>query len=71
MPNDQKSRPEERPAEKHTGQGDKPGAGAQRTDMDHTPGDGTLQGATPAGLTADELRKRAEDTDRTSEPGTG
>jgi len=45
--------------------------GDERQDTTRTPGDGTLQGATPAGLTSDELRQRAEDDDSSSEPGTG
>jgi len=60
-----------KPARQHTGQAENPGAGADRLDMNRTPGDGTLQGATPAGLSAEELRRRAEDSDRSAEPGTG
>lgn len=40
-------------------------------DRSKTPGDGTLQDATPAGLSSDELRKRAEDTEGSAQPGTG
>lgn len=47
---------------------DKPGE--EKLDKTRTPGDGTLDGSTPAGLTSDELRRRAED-DQSSEPGTG
>ncbi|MBP2308938.1 hypothetical protein J2849_005364 [Azospirillum melinis] len=39
--------------------------------MTKTPGDGTLQDATPAGLSSKELRERAEDTDGSTQPGTG
>lgn len=38
---------------------------------ERTPGDGTLDGTTPAGQTVDQLRRRAEDTDHRGEPGTG
>ncbi|WP_207462070.1 hypothetical protein [Azospirillum sp. SYSU D00513] len=38
-------------------------------DPARTPGDGSLDGAVPAGLSSEELRKRA-DTDESSEPGT-
>ncbi|CAO3458649.1 hypothetical protein [Azospirillum largimobile] len=39
--------------------------------MTKTPGDGTLQDATPAGMSSKELRERAEDTDGSTQPGTG
>lgn len=45
--------------------------GDERLDMERTPGDGSLQGSTPAGLTVEELRKRAEEEDGSSQPGTG
>ncbi len=45
--------------------------GDERLDMERTPGDGSLQGSTPAGLTVKELRERAEDDDQSSQPGTG
>jgi hypothetical protein len=50
---------------------DKPLPGDDKLDMDRTPGDGSLQGSTPAGLTVKELRERAEDADDLSQPGTG
>ncbi|WP_448191650.1 hypothetical protein [Azospirillum sp. sgz301742] len=56
----------EMPPEKPAG---KPGD--QRQDPDRTPGDGTLDGATPAGLTADELRRRAEEPNTSSDGGAG
>lgn len=40
-------------------------------DRSKTPGDGVLQDAVPAGLSSDELRKRAEDTEGSVQPGTG
>ena len=40
-------------------------------DKTKTPGDGTLQDATPAGMTSDELRKRAENDEDSVQPGTG
>ncbi len=40
-------------------------------DKTKTPGDGTLQDATPAGMTSDQLRKRAEDDEGSVQPGTG
>jgi hypothetical protein len=49
----------------------KPLPGDDKLDMDRTPGDGSLQGSTPAGLTVKELRERAEDADDLSQPGTG
>ncbi|AWK84898.1 hypothetical protein [Azospirillum thermophilum] len=42
-----------------------------RQEPGRTPGDGTLQDATPAGLSSDELRDRAEDTEGSVQPGTG
>ncbi|HYH37587.1 MAG TPA: hypothetical protein VD860_05155 [Azospirillum sp.] len=45
--------------------------GDQRQDRTRTPGDGTLDGAVPAGLTSDELRRRAEDPNASSDGGTG
>ncbi|WP_377807468.1 hypothetical protein ABNQ38_13415 [Azospirillum sp. A29] len=47
------------------------GERSPREDMTKTPGDGTLQDATPAGLSSKELRERAEDTDGSTQPGTG
>jgi hypothetical protein len=44
--------------------------GDDRLDMDRTPGDGSLQGSTPAGLTVKELLERAEDADDATQPGT-
>lgn len=58
-----------------TPQDDKPALPAERRsdreDPNRTPGDGTLQDATPAGLSAEELRRRAEDADGSVQPGTG
>jgi hypothetical protein len=45
--------------------------GEQRQDHTRTPGDGTLDGAVPAGLTSDQLRRRAEDPNTSSDGGTG
>ncbi|WP_431860909.1 hypothetical protein [Azospirillum sp.] len=45
--------------------------GEQRQDRSRTPGDGTLDGAVPAGLTADELRRRAEQPNTSSDGGAG
>lgn len=45
--------------------------GDENLDKNRTPGDGTLDGSTPAGLTVDQLRQRAEDAEGSSEPGTG
>lgn len=45
--------------------------GDERQDPNRTPGDGTLKGATPAGLTSEELRRRAEQTGKSSDGGTG
>lgn len=39
-------------------------------DPDLTPGDGTLQGSTPAGLTVDQLIDRAEKDKETNQTGT-
>ena len=47
------------------------GQRSPREDMGKTPGDGTLQDATPAGLSSEELRKRAEEIDGSAQPGTG
>ncbi len=47
------------------------GERSPREDMTKTPGDGTLQDATPAGLSSKELRERAEDVDGSTQPGTG
>ncbi|QCG94082.1 MULTISPECIES: hypothetical protein [unclassified Azospirillum] len=47
------------------------GERSPREDMTKTPGDGTLQDATPAGLSSKELRERAEDADGSTQPGTG
>jgi hypothetical protein len=44
--------------------------GDDKLDMDRTPGDGSLQGSTPAGLTVKELLERAEDADDLTQPGT-
>jgi len=49
---------------------DKPLPGDDKLDMDRTPGDGSLQGSTPAGLTVKELLERAEDADDVTQPGT-
>ncbi|PWC35315.1 hypothetical protein [Azospirillum sp. TSO22-1] len=45
--------------------------GEQRQDRTRTPGDGTLDGAVPAGLTSDELRRRAERPNTSSDGGAG
>ena len=50
--------------------GGQPLPGDERLDMDRTPGDGSLQGSTPAGLTVKELLERAEDADDMTQPGT-
>jgi hypothetical protein len=62
---------------KQPASGAEPTAGAPRTgqgaptDRTHEDaGDGTLTGSTPAGLTADELRKQAN-SDKTDDGGTG
>ncbi|MBP2303362.1 hypothetical protein [Azospirillum picis] len=47
------------------------GQRSDREDLRKTPGDGTLQDATPAGLSSKELRERAEDTEGSAQPGTG
>ncbi|WP_083897472.1 hypothetical protein [Azospirillum sp. B506] len=47
------------------------GERSAREDLTKTPGDGTLQDATPAGMSSKELRERAEDTDGSTQPGTG
>jgi hypothetical protein len=48
----------------------KPLPGDDKLDMDRTPGNGSLQGSTPAGLTVKELLERAEDADDLTQPGT-
>lgn len=48
----------------------KPLPGDENLDMDKTPGEGSLTGSTPAGLSAEELRKRAEAPGQTNETGT-
>lgn len=48
-----------------------PAKDAPLDDRSKTPGDGTLQDATPTGLSSEELRKRAEDSEGTVQPGTG
>lgn len=64
--------PERTATPAHTPKDDTPaGKRSPREDMTRTPGDGTLQDATPAGLSADELRERAEDIDGSAQPGTG
>ena len=50
--------------------GSDPLPGDERLDMDRTPGDGSLQGSTPAGLTVKELLDRAEKADDATQPGT-
>lgn len=45
--------------------------GDENLDMNRTPGDGTLKGSTPAGLTVEQLRRRAEEAEGSGEPGTG
>lgn len=42
-----------------------------REDGRRTPGDGTLAGAVPAGLSVEELRRRAEDPNLPTDAGTG
>ncbi|UEM02835.1 hypothetical protein JL101_023115 [Skermanella rosea] len=54
--------------EENTGTGPQPGD--ERLDMDRTPGDGSLQGSTPAGLSVKELLERAEGADDLTQPGT-
>lgn len=63
-------RPDRPAPERARGKGREGAGGERRTDESRTPGDGTLDGAMPAGLPAEELRRRAEDPD-SSEPGTG
>jgi hypothetical protein len=46
------------------------GPGAETQDRTRTPGDGTLDGATPAGTSVEEMRRLAE-TGGGAEPGTG
>lgn len=67
----QNRRPDRDPAPRPVGQDGRSGPGEETQAPERTPGDGSLQGATPAGLTVEELRRRAEDTDRPAEPGTG
>ncbi|WP_155524561.1 hypothetical protein [Oleisolibacter albus] len=71
---------ERRPASAHATrppdhEGTSPGGnvlpGDQRQEMERTPGDGSLTGATPAGLTAEELRRRAEQPGPVNDAGTG
>jgi hypothetical protein len=50
--------------------GNDPLPGDEKLDMDRTPGDGSLQGSTPAGLTVKELLERAEGADDATQPGT-
>ncbi|HZH25938.1 MAG TPA: hypothetical protein VEY95_02040 [Azospirillaceae bacterium] len=45
--------------------------GEERLDKTKTPGEGVLKGSTPGGLSADELRRRAKNTEGDVEPGTG
>lgn len=47
------------------------GERSPREDMGKTPGDGTLQDATPAGLSSKELRDRAEKVEGSAQPGGG
>ena len=42
---------------------------AAQDNPDSSPGDGTLPGSVPAGLTVDELRRRAERSDQPSDDG--
>jgi hypothetical protein len=49
--------------------GSEPQPGDERLDMDRTPGDGSLQGSTPAGLTIKELLERSEGADDLAQPG--
>ncbi len=44
-------------------EGDKPAEkpGDEKLDKTRTPGDGTLDGSTPAGLTVEELLRRADE----------
>ena len=48
-----------------------PPEGEDAQDPTKTPGDGTLQGAVPAGLTVEELRRRAEKGPERGVGGTG
>lgn len=48
-----------------------PPKGEDAQDPTKTPGDGTLQGAVPAGLTVEELRRRAEKGPAQGVGGTG
>ena len=49
--------------------GGEPQPGDERLDLDRTPGDGSLQGSTPAGLSVKELLERAEGADDLAQPG--
>jgi hypothetical protein len=49
--------------------GGEPQPGDERLDMDRTPGEGSLQGSTPAGLSVKELLERAESADDLAQPG--
>ncbi|HEV7372728.1 hypothetical protein [Arenibaculum sp.] len=66
--NPRRKRAQPRTDEERTGN---PDAGSEKLDPDRTPGDGTLQGSTPAGLTVDELLDRAEAPGQTNDTGTG
>ncbi|QJE72896.1 hypothetical protein HHL28_07135 [Aerophototrophica crusticola] len=44
--------------------------GDEKLDLDKTPGEGSLTGSTPAGLSAEELRKRAETPGQSNDTGT-
>ena len=55
--------------EQPTSVADRGAEGEGVEDRTRTPGDGSLDGAVPAGLSSEELRKRA-DTAESSEPGT-
>ena len=46
---------------KNLGKAPENAPGEQRQDQNRTPGDGTLDGATPAGLTADEATLAVEE----------
>ncbi|AWU97605.1 hypothetical protein [Azospirillum ramasamyi] len=74
MPHTDKSQPDHAAAGKSgsdTHDQTPAGERSPREDMTKTPGDGTLQDATPAGMSSKELRERAEDTDGSTQPGTG
>lgn len=66
----------ETPQTQNSKDGQKPkddatGTESPMEDRTKTPGDGVLQDAVPAGLSSDELRKRAEDAEGSVQPGTG